>query len=164
MLFENVQPVTVSDVPELAIAPLLLLVFASKTISVTLNVPLFWTWVPVTVIPLIDTVSPVAIVNITTAELPLMVNRFAPGPAIVRVSFTPLILITDAKVIVCGVLKTPASKTIVSAPAAAFASKTAWRKLPAPVLLVLVTVKVAAVAFIADNTSNKRAIVNVCLK
>ena len=68
-----------------------------------------------------------------------------------------LVAMTDASVIVCGELKTPASKTIVSAlPAAAFASKTACRRLPAPLLLVFVTVKVAAVAVVEAPTKMKR--------
>jgi hypothetical protein len=58
---------------------------------------------------------------------------------------------TDASVMVRGVLKTAASNTIVSAPAAANVSKTAWRKLPAPVSFVLVTVNVAAAALIPEQ-------------
>ena len=94
--------------------------------------------------PLNDAVSPDSITNSVKVLLPLTVSRFAPGPIIVKESpAAGLMLTVEASVIVRGVLNDE-SKTIVSEPAAAFESKIACRKLPAPLLLVFDTVKVAA--------------------
>ena len=153
MLFVKVQPATVSDtmlVPlPLEIAPPeALLVFEAKVMFVTVKLPAFWIAplkppASVRVIPLIDAVLP-AMLNIPTALLPLTVSKFAPGPVIVKESpVAGLMTITDASVIVCGVLKDEL-KTIVSEPAALFESVIACRRLPAPVLFVFITVKVAA--------------------
>ncbi len=80
--------------------------------------------------------------------MPLTVSRFCPGPVIVKESpVAGSIVITEANVIVCGELKDE-SNTIVSDPAVVFELKTAARKLPGPLSLVLVTVKVAAAALI----------------
>ena len=98
--------------------------------------------------------------------MPLTVKRFAPGPVIVKVSDVlafMLISMVVKSVIVRGVLN-DASNTIVSALAAAFASKTACRKLPAPLSFVFVTVKVAAEALIAEIAKIKTAIVKAFLK
>jgi hypothetical protein len=72
-------------------------------------------------------------------------------------------VMTDVNVIVCGELN-DASKTIVSEPAAEFESVTACRRLPAPMLLVFVTVKVAAAACAAAIVKIKTAIAKVFLK
>jgi hypothetical protein len=167
VLFVKVQLVTVRDTLLPVIAPPELLVFALKIESVTVREPPFEI-APVTacvnVIPLIDVISPVLIVNIRTALPPLTVSRFAPGPVIVKESpVAGLMVITEASVIVCGELNV-ASNTIVSEPAAAFESRTACRRLPAPVLAVLVTVKVAAVAPVAAIAKIKAAIVKKFLK
>ena len=95
------------------------------------------------------------------ALFPLTVNRFAPVPVIVKslvMAITP-----PVSVIVCVVLNV-ALKTTVSAPAAAFASKIACRKLPAPLSFVFVTVNVAAIALIAEIVKISVAIVKVFLK
>src|SRR4051812_38076396 len=108
------------------------------------------------VIPLIEAISPSETKNIWTALLPLTVSRFAPGPVIIKESpVAGLMVIADARVMVFGVLNDE-SKTIVSEPAAAFESKTACRKLPAPLLAVLVTVNVAALALIAAQMRTNR--------
>ena len=84
---------------------------------------LFRPWLSVT--PVIDAVSPAETKNICTASLPLMVNRFAPGPVIVKESpVAGLIVIVAARVIVLDALNEE-SKTIVSEPAAVFESRTA---------------------------------------
>ncbi len=91
-----------------------------------------------------EAVSPTLTAKIRTALLPLTVSKLAPGPVIVRESpVAGLMLMTVASVMVCGALNDEL-KTMVSEPAAAFESRTAWRKLPEPLLFVLVTVKVAA--------------------
>lgn len=146
--FETVS-VPAPDV--LAMAPPLLFVFESKTHSETLSWPVLVEIAPVTaalrVIPLIAAMSPELTVKILTALLPLTVSRPAPGPVIVSVSpVAGLIVMTLAKVIVCGVAKTIGSNPIVSEPPAVFESRTACRRLPVPLSFVLVTVKVAAEA------------------
>jgi hypothetical protein len=151
--------------------PPLLPKFEVKATFVTVKLPRLSIAAPpllllaaVSVIPLIAAVSPVEMKNICTALLPLTVSRFAPVPVIVKESpVAGSIVMVLAKVIVRGVLK-DASKTIVSEPAAAFESKTACRRLPAPLLFVFVTVKVAAAALIAEIAKIKMAIVKVFLK
>ncbi len=115
MLFENVQFVTVSEAAAISDGTAAAIGICVKEQSVTLNVPLFWIWrPPVTFIPLIDVISPAAM-DIAATELPLTVNRFAPGPVIVKVSFTPLMVITDARVMVCGELKCRIKHNVVRA-------------------------------------------------
>ena len=73
------------------------------------------------------------------------VRTFAPGPLMVTLA-SGLFAMTRfplVRVIVCGVLKTVESKVIMSAPAAALASRIACLRLPAPLSFVLVTTKVA---------------------
>ncbi len=151
--------------------PPLLPKFEVKATFVTVKLPRLSIAAPpllllaaVSVKSLIDAVSPVETKNICTALLPLTVSRFAPAPVIVKESpVAGSIVMVLAKVIVRAVLKDE-SKTIVSEPAAAFESKTACRRLPAPLLFVFVTVKVAAAALIAEIAKIKMAIVKVFLK
>jgi len=166
-LFVKVQLVTVSVTLLPVIAPPELFVFALNIESVTVRLPAFEI-APVTaivnVMPLIDTVSPELMANMRTRLFPLIVSKLAPGPVIVKESpVAGLIVTTLARVIVRGVLKN-ASNTIVSEPAALFESITAWRKLPAPLSFVFVTVKVAAVAFRADTARIRTDRANIRLK
>jgi hypothetical protein len=73
-----------------------------------------------------------------------------------------LIVRVEARVIVCGALKTAGSNTTVSGPAAAFASTIACRKLPGPLSAVFVTVNVAAEAPSAVAQATRSAA--ICLQ
>ena len=79
--------------------------------------------------------------------LPSIARFAAPGPLMVRASVTvrPPPVRSMSPV-------TSELKTIVSAPAAALASFTAWRRLPAPASAWFVTWKVAASAEGANST------------
>ena len=101
--------------------------------------------------------------NIRLALLPLMVKRFAPGPVIVIAPPLGANNSPEVNVIVCGELNNELN-TIVSSPGVATACVNASRRLPAPLSFVLVTVNVAAAAFIAEIASIITAIVNVFLK
>src|SRR5688572_11188506 len=82
--------------------------------------------------------------------VPLIDNRLAPGPWIVR--FLSMSSWPDARVTVCGEEKTLVSKLIVPPDAA---SAIAWRRLPAPLSFVFVTVIVSELSFKADRISER---------
>ena len=98
---------------------------------------------PSSVRPLMTTslLPSVAISKMWNAWTPVMVSAPVPGPVIVR----PSVIVgrSDARTIESA---RPGAKSIVSLPAAAFASMIAWRSEPAPLSLVLRTVNVAAPA------------------
>src|SRR5688572_30839250 len=96
------------------------------------------------VIPSSVAVTPLLIKNTLDKLLPLIDNRPAPGPWIVR--FLSITSWPDVRVIVCEVAKMSGPKLIVP-PAAT--SAIACRRLPAPLSFVLVTVIVAALAVIS---------------
>ncbi len=93
---------------------------------------------------------------------PLIVNRFAPGPLMVTGLPVKVVLSRSirrsplVKTIVLGTLKNAGAKLIVSACAFEFACVTAARKLPAPLSLLLVTVKVAAAPSVAEQRISSR--------
>jgi hypothetical protein len=86
---------------------------------------------PVIISPEMDAVTSASTWNTRLSPPPLTVTPAA-GPVIVAV---PTVSLNSswvpARVIVCGVLNTPLSKSIVSSPACAFAWPTAQRRLPA---------------------------------
>ena len=89
--------------------------------------------------PEIVFVVPAFIVNTWTALLPLIVNRFVPGPEMVVLSVTGGN--AEARVIVPLTVK-----LIVSSPFVALASSIACRSEPTPASLVVVTLKMVAFA------------------
>src|SRR6266850_3272013 len=133
-LLENMRPVSVSA-PKFLIAP----PFCGLSALVIMR-------------PEIVTVTFCGIVKMLNRGVPgtslrCTVTRFAPGPLITTS------VVKSGNAVASEIVQTPNShpgplvgmlKTIVSEPAMAFASVMAWRKLPAPVLLVFVTTKLCA--------------------
>ena len=106
-LFVKVEPTTVRSAL-LVMAPPEVDVFESNTTFVTVRGALLWMALPtarVRVIPLMDKLPKLVptelLVKMRTALLPSIVNRFAPGPIIVRLSPVGVFMLKPvAKVIV----------------------------------------------------------------
>src|SRR5215510_9145647 len=155
---DTVLLVTVSVPPSLRMPPPLGAELRDRVLLVIVSVPLLKMPPPEPpgnppfeiLRPLIDTVTPDAILNTWNELLPLTVSTLAPGPFIVT------------SCVICGralpsviVPVTPAAKLMVSAPAIALASTIACRSVPVPapgaglmppLSPVFVTVNVAALA------------------
>jgi hypothetical protein len=104
---------------------------------------------PVMVRPLIRARAPEATLKTRSSPLPLTESALAPGPRMAR---APVML--NGLPVRLMVPLTLRAKVMVSAPPLAFAVWMASRKEPGPELLVLVTIRVAAVDGLAEAIVN----------
>src|SRR5262245_24692767 len=114
---------------------------------------------PDSVMPLSDTLPILPSMLTKKSRLPatllaVIVKLLAPGPTID--TSCEMVGNTVASVIVRGVLKKVASKSIVSATAVALADVSAARKLPAPASLLLRTVKTAGATRLSKVSNRGR--------